>query len=101
MAGLPVASTVITSAVRSTAFAPNRPMISISWPRVSAVALTLTRTSSRRTALSSSSTILSTSISLLSCLVICSSTTSSTLTWRVIRDISGDSVGPTASDSML
>ena len=49
----------------------------------------------------SSSTILSTSISLLSCLVICSSTTSLTLTWSVIRDISGDSVGPTASDSML
>src|SRR5215475_12739107 len=39
--------------------------------------------------------------SLLSCLVTCSSAVPSTLTRMVMREISGCSVGPTASDSML
>src|SRR5439155_27283885 len=63
---------------------------------------TLTSSSSRRTAVpASSSTILSTCTSLLSCLVTCSSGDSSTLTTMVIREISGCSVSPTDSESML
>ena len=42
-----------------------------------------------------------TSTSLLSCLVTCSSGSSSTLTTIVIRETSACSVGPTASESML
>ena len=40
-------------------------------------------------------------MSLLSCLVTCSSGRSSTFTAIVIRETSGCSVGPTASESML
>src|SRR5690606_7507573 len=49
----------------------------------------------------SSSTILSTCTSLLSCLVTCSSGWASTSTTTVMREISGCSVWPTASEWML
>src|SRR3954471_12269581 len=50
---------------------------------------------------SSSSTIFRTLTSLLSCLVTCSSGSSSTLTTIVMREMSACSVTPTASESML
>ena len=102
LALLPITWTVTASVATSTTLARNSWTTSRIWPRVSAVAATLTRISSRCTDASwSSSTILITSISLLSCLVTCSSGESSTLTTMVIRETSACSVGPTASDSML
>ncbi len=98
-AGVPVASMVNDSVDTSTTLARNRFTASMTWPRVVASVRTLTSASSRDTVLSSScSTILITLISLLSCLVICSSGDSSTLTTMVIRDMSFCSVAPTASD---
>src|SRR6478609_3008573 len=101
-AGVPVASIVNESVVTSTTLARNRFTASMTWLRVVASVRTLIKASSRDTALSSScSTILITLMSLLSCLVICSSGESSTLTTMVIRDMSFCSVAPTASDWIL
>ena len=47
------------------------------------------------------STTLTTSTSLLSCLVICSMTSSEPVVTMVMRDSVGSSVGATVSDSML
>ncbi len=47
------------------------------------------------------STTFTTSISLLSCLVICSTTSSEPVVTMVMRDIEASSVGATVSDSML
>src|SRR6185295_16211429 len=97
--GVPVASTVSDSVETSTTLARKRFTASMTWLRVVASARTLISASSRSTELSGScSTILITLMSLFSCLVICSSGESSTLTTMVIRDMSFCSVAPTASD---
>src|SRR5919198_2465621 len=98
----PVASMVTASGETSTVLARKSWTISTIWERVSLSARTFTRTSSRCTAdPGSSSTIFRTLTSLLSCLVTCSSGRSSTFTTMVIREMSGCSVTPTASESML
>src|SRR6478609_1853925 len=98
----PVASIVTASGETSTVLARNSWTISTIWERVSLSARTFTRTSSRWIAADgSSSTIFRTLTSLLSCLVTCSSGRSSTLTTMVMREMSGCSVVPTASESML
>src|SRR5919112_3353090 len=99
---LPVASMVTASGATSTTFARNSWTVSSTCERVCRSARTLTSSSSRCTdAEGSSSTTLITSTSLFSCLVTCSSGRSSTSRTTVIREISGCSVGPTASESML
>src|ERR1044072_8157933 len=99
---VPVASMVSASGETSTTLARNNCTVSSTWLRTVASARTLTSSNSRRTAVAgSSSTILITFTSLLSCLVTCSSGRSSTSTESVMRDTSGFSVGPPASDSML
>src|SRR5690606_21414627 len=100
--GPPVTSIVTASGTTSTTCARNRLTISSTPERDAASARTLTSRSSRWTEpFSSSSTILITLTSLLSCLVTCSSGRASTSTTTVIREISGISVGPTASEWML
>src|SRR6185295_4758747 len=102
LSAVPVASIVTDSVPTSTILARNRFATSSTALRTAASARTLTSSSSRCTDWAgSSSTILMTLTSLLSCLVTCSSGSWSTLTTMVIRDMSGCSVGPTASDSML
>ncbi len=102
LSAVPVASMVSASGATSTTRARNSDTVSSTCDRVGRSARTLTRSSSRCTdAVDSSSTILSTLTSLLSCLVTCSSGESSALTTMVMREISGCSVSPTASESML
>ena len=99
---VPVASIVTESEAASTTFARNICTISSTGVRVELSAVTLMRISSRWTVWRGSSwTILRTLTSLLSCLVICSSRCCSTSTTTVMREISGCSVGPTASEEML
>ena len=82
--------------------ARNISTIASTWLRTAASERTLISSSSRCTdCVGASSTILSTLISLFSCLVTCSSGNSSTATTIVIRETSGFSVGPTASEWML
>src|SRR6478752_3821682 len=98
----PVASIVTASGETSTVLARNSWTISTIWERVSLSARTFTRTSSRWIAApGSGSTIFRTLTSLLSCFVTCSRGRSSTLTTMVMRLMSGWSVTPTASESML
>src|SRR3954453_189323 len=102
LSDVPVASTVSASGETSTTLARKSWTVSRTWLRTVLSARTFTSSSSRCTAVDcSSSTILITLTSLLSCLVTCSSGSSSTATTIVIRDTSGFSVGPTARDSML
>src|SRR5699024_10441812 len=99
---VPVASMVTESAAASTTFARNICTISSTGVREELSAVTLMRMSSRWTVERASSwTIFSTFTSLLSCLVICSRRRWSTSTTTVMREISGCSVGPTASEEML
>jgi hypothetical protein len=100
--GVPAIIRVIASYPTSRIFASKIDASSVTCDRASAVPLIVTSISSRSTASeSASSLILITGMSLLSCLVICSSGDSSTLTTIVIRDMSFCSVAPTASDWML
>src|SRR4051812_9648386 len=102
LSDVPVASTVSASGETSTTLARKSWTVSRTWLRTVLSARTFTSSSSRCTAVDcSSSTILITLTSLLSCLVTCSSGSSSTATTIVMRDTSGFSVGPTARDSML
>jgi len=102
LSAVPVASIVSASGATSTALARNSSTISSTWLRTAGSARTFTRSTWRCTDwVGSSSTILRTWMSLLSCLVTCSSGKSSTATTIVMRETSGCSVGPTASDSML
>src|SRR5215218_10983169 len=102
LSGVPVASRVTVSVLTSITRARNSSAVCSTCDRSASGARTLTSSSSRWTAAPpSSSTILMTSISLFSCLVICSSGWLSASTTIVMRDRSGFSVGPTASDSML
>ncbi len=99
---VPVASMVSASGATSTTRARKSCTVSRTCERIGRSARTFTSSSSRWTlAVESSSTILSTWMSLLSCLVTCSRGESSALTTMVIRDTSGCSVSPTASESML
>src|SRR5690348_4878431 len=99
---VPVASIVSASGATSTTLARNSCTVSSTCERTGRSARTLMSSSSRCTeAFCSSSTIFSTLTSLLSCLVTCSSGEASALTTMVIRETSGFSVSPTASESML
>src|SRR5450830_425360 len=102
LSGPPVASIVTASGTTSMTRARNSWTTSRTPERLGPSARTLTMSSSRCTEESrSSSTILRTWTSLLSCFVTCSSGSSATSTTTVIREISGCSVGPTASEWML
>src|SRR6478752_524982 len=99
---VPVASTVTASRVMSMILARNISTIETICGRVVPSDRNLSSNSSRCTAwVGDSSTILSTLISLFNCLVTCSSGSPSTATTIVIRETSGFSVGPTASEWML
>ena len=99
---VPVASTVTASGVMSMIRARNISTIETICGRVAPSERSLISSSSRCTAwVGDSSTIFSTLISLFSCLVTCSSGSPSTATTIVIRETSGFSVGPTASEWML
>src|SRR5664279_4428386 len=99
---VPVASTVTESGATSMMCARNISTIETICGRDVESERNLISSSSRCTAAAdASSTILSTLISLLSCLVTCSRGSPSTATTMVIRDTSGFSVGPTASEWML
>src|SRR5918912_43190 len=102
LSGLPVASMVRVSGATSITFARNSSTVSRTWLRCARSARTLTSRSSRWTdCCGSSSTIFRTFTSLLSCLVTCSRGEESALTTIVMRETSGFSVSPTASESML
>src|SRR5829696_9535780 len=102
LSGVPVASRVTVSGLTSTTRARKSSAVWSTWVRSARGARTLTSSSSRCTAAAeSSSTILMISMSLFSCLVICSRGWLSASTTIVIRERSGFSVGPTASDLML
>src|SRR5919202_6376555 len=102
LSGLPVASMVSVSGATSITRARNSSTVSSTWLRCARSARTLTSSNSRWTDWpGSSSTIFSTFTSLLSCLVTCSRGEDSALTTIVMRETSGFSVSPTASESML
>src|SRR5579859_2087624 len=92
---LPVTSRVTVSCARSTMCAPKWWPVSMISARVSALALTLTRASSRATACSDDKlTTCRTSTILRSCSINCSTPTSESLTWMVMRETFAISLWP-------